>query len=117
VHSLLAKLTAIAVLGFVTVHATSSAGAASSEVSSNRAWHLAAIYYSRYLGGCGGVGAVKKQGSYWIAPVHFGYAGTFRGYIRVDRQTGLVLYSSHPTVSAQSLDSWFASVTTRPRAP
>ena len=75
------------------------------------------MYYSRYLGGSGGVGAVNKQGDYWIAPVHFGYAGTFRGYIRVDRHTGTVSYSWHPTVSAQSLDSWFASLSKRSRAP
>ena len=81
------------------------------EISSDRAWHLAQTYYMRYLGGCGGVGAILSHRDHWLAPVHFGYAGTFRGYIRVDRQTGLVSYSSHPTVSAQSLDSWFASVT------
>jgi len=79
--------------------------AASSEISAERAWHLAATYYHRYVSGCGGVGEVVARGNYWDAPVHFGYAGTFRGYIRVDRRTGTVSYSGHPTVSAQSLDS------------
>lgn len=91
--------------------------AASEEISADRGWHLAAMYYSRYVSGCGGVGAVKEHGHYWIAPVHFGRAGTFRGYIRVDRATGTVSYSWHPTVSAESLEAWFASVTKRPRAP
>ena len=81
------------------------------EISSGRAWDLAQIYYMRYLGGCGGVGAVLSRQDHWLAPVRFGYAGTFRGYIRVNRHTGAVSYSSHPTVSAQTLDSWFASVT------
>jgi hypothetical protein len=86
-------------------------------ISADRAWHLGQTYYMRYLGGCGGVGTVVQRGEYWLAPVHFGYAGTFHGYIRVDRRTGIASYGWHPTVSAQSLDSWFASVTKRPRAP
>ena len=86
-------------------------------ISADRAWRLGQTYYMRYLSGCGGVGTVVQRGEYWLAPVHVGYAGTFHGYIRVDRRTGIASYGWHPTVSAQSLDSWFASVTKRPRAP
>jgi hypothetical protein len=81
-------------------------------ISADRAWHLAAMYYTHYISGCGGVGEVVARDSYWDAPVHFGYAGTFQGYIHVNRQTGRVSYSwRHPSVSAASLDEWFYSVT------
>jgi hypothetical protein len=74
------------------------------EINADRAWHLAAMYYTHYVSGCGGVGEVVARDSFWEAPVHFGYAGTLQGSIRVDRHTGTVSYSGHPTVSAGSLD-------------
>ena len=118
VHSLITKLTVVAACSIAVAQIARSAPAASSaDIKADCAWHLAAIYYSRYVSGCGGVGTVIARRDYWIAPVHFGYAGTFRGYIRVDRHTGTVSYSWHPTVSAQSLDAWFASVTKRPHSP
>jgi hypothetical protein len=84
------------------------------QITADRAWHLAAMYYAHYISGCGGVGEVAAHGSYWQAPVHFGVAGTPQGSIRVDRYTGTVSYGwRHPTVSAKSLDQWFASYANR----
>ena len=96
---------------------TSAAAATASDVTADRAWHLAAMYYSHYVSGCGGVGDIVARGDYWEAPVYFGYAGTRQGSIRVHRHSGTVSYGGHPTVSAQSLDSWFASATRRAHAP
>jgi len=97
--------------------ATSAPSSPSTGITAERAWHLAAMYYDRYVSGCGGVGSVVLRGDYWAAPVHFGYAGTPRGSIHVDRRTGSTSYGGYATVSAQSLDSWFASVTKRHHAP
>jgi hypothetical protein len=88
---------------------------AEGDINADRAWHLAQRYYMRYFGGCGGVGAVVPRGDFWEAPVHFGYAGTFEGYIRVHRHTGAVSHPRYPTLSAASVDSWFASLTKRRR--
>jgi len=118
VHSSVIKLIIIAIcsIAILQLRAATPAGSAS-EINAVRAWHLAANYYHRYVSGCGGVGEVVAHGSYWSAPVRFGFAGTPRGSIRVDRHTGTVSYSAHPTVSAQSLDSCFSSVTKRSHAP
>jgi hypothetical protein len=94
-----------------------AAPAASNEISADRAWKLAQTYYMRYFGDCGGVGEIVARGGSWDAPVHFGYAGTFEGYIHVDRHTGAVSYPGRPTWSAASLDQWFASLTKPRKAP
>ena len=118
VHSLITKITVIAACSIAIARiATSAPTAPSTAITADRAWHLAARYYSRHVSGCGGVGPVVLRGDYWDALVHFGYAGTLRGSIRVDRRTGSVSYGGYPTVSAQSLDSWFASATKRHHAP
>jgi hypothetical protein len=86
-------------------------------INADRAWKLASMYYHCHVSGCGGVGEVVLHGDYWEAPVHFGYAGTPQGSIRVHRYSGTVSYRGHPTVSAESLDAWFARETKHPRAP
>jgi hypothetical protein len=117
VHSRITKITLVVACSIAIAQAEASARSAASEVGADRAWKLASMYYHRHVSGCGGVGDVVARGKYWDAPVHFGFAGEFQGYIRVNRRTGTVSYSGHPTVSAQSLDDWFARETKRPRAP
>ncbi len=117
-HSPLTKIIVVAACGMTIAHVgTATPVARPTEITADRAWHLAARYYHHYVSGCGGVGQVILRGDYWDAPVHFGYAGTLRGSIRIDRHTGNVSYGGYPTVSAQNLDSWFTSVTKRRHAP
>ena len=112
------KITLLALCAILTLKSELIAG---SEISQNRAHHLAAGYFARYVSGCGGVEAPVLRGEYWDAPVRFGVAGTLRGSIRVERRSGTVSYrwafQSYPTVSAESLETWTASLKKRSRAP
>jgi hypothetical protein len=118
VHSLITKIIVIAACSIASARiATSTPTTRSTEISADRAWHLAARYYRRHVSGCGGVGQVTLRGDYWDAPVHFGVTGQLRGSIHVDRRTGTVSYGGYPTVSAQSLDRWFTAVRKRHHAP
>jgi hypothetical protein len=77
------------------------------EISAREASHLASTYMLCYIAGCGGVEAPIPHRDYWEAPVRFGYAGTHRGSIHIDRHTSVVSYSwpdkSYPTVTPRQL--------------
>lgn len=119
VHSRITTFVAICVLaaGPLASGAPTPPTPGVAKITAIRASNLAQTYYMRYLGGHGGLGPVVQHETYWLAPVYLGPARTPNGSIRVDSRTGTVSYSSHPTVSAKSLDSWFATVTKRGRAP
>jgi hypothetical protein len=110
VHSLVTKVTVIAAcsIGVLRLGAATPADQ-STEISADRAWHLASGYYHRHVNGCGGVGPVILRGDSWEAPVHFGVTGQLRGSIHVDRHTGNVSDDGYPSISARSLDREFAS--------
>ena len=92
--------------------------AARNEIAQDRAHQLAASYFARYFEeGCGGVAVPTLRGSYWEAPIRLGFAGTLSGYIHVDRRSGTVSSDGHPTVSAQSLEAWSASLHKRAHKP
>ncbi len=77
------------------------------DISARAARHLASAYMLRYVSGCGGVEESIPRGSMWEVPVRFGFAGTPRGAIHVDRATGLLSYSygsqRYPTVTPKQL--------------
>ena len=112
------KFSVIIFLSIVVAQFTLSATAADPpEITADSARNLAQAYYLQHFGACGGVGSVIQRGDYWIAPVHYGRAGTFRGYVGVHRQTGAIVYGLGTNESARGLDRWFASVNKQPLAP
>ena len=95
--------TVVAALSFCGIALSARAG----DISAREAWRLASTYMLCYVTGCGGVTQPILRGNTWEAPVRFGYAGTPRGAIHVDRATGVVSYpyagQHYPTVSPKQL--------------
>jgi hypothetical protein len=60
-----------------------------------------------YITGCGGVTEPIARHNIWEVPLRFGFAGTPRGAIHVDRSTGIISYiyggQHYPTVTPKEL--------------
>jgi hypothetical protein len=87
------------------------------EISSDRAYELAALYRGRYISLCGAAGDPIRHSKYWEVPIVIGVGAQPAGSIRVDRQTGLVSYPGHPAVTPKQLDAWFNSLGKRTHKP
>ena len=85
----------------------SVAGVHAGATSAREARRLASEYMLRYVSGCGGVEESVLRGTVWDVPGRFGFAGTPRGAIHVDRATGMVSYSygiqRYPSVTPKQL--------------
>ncbi|HSI14522.1 MAG TPA: hypothetical protein VK961_20900 [Chthoniobacter sp.] len=74
-------------------------------IDRNEAQVLATAYFHRFISGCGYVGTPERHGSYWVAQVFFGFAGTPHGYIRVDARTGAISRQDSPTAFPKDFSS------------
>jgi hypothetical protein len=79
------------------------------EISSDRAFELAAYYRLRYIGLCGAAGDPISHAKYWEVPIVVGVGAEPAGSIRVDRHTGIVSYPGHPTPTPKELEAWSKS--------
>jgi len=108
-------LVAVAIAFCCAAKATSPASR--DEISSDRAYELAALYRCRYISMCGAAGDPIRRSKYWEIPIVTGVGAEPAGRIRVDRRTGLVSYPGHPTATPKQLDAWFNSLGKRTRKP
>jgi hypothetical protein len=101
-------LTVVIIVGL-----TLTAAAHAEPLSSSRAHDLATTYMMQYISLCGVVEEPVSHRTYWELPIRVGQGAEPAGAIRVDKWTGSVSYTHHPTATPESLAAWEKSLEKR----